>query len=86
MALVSSAAKEYTCDGRGGAQRPLPGSPLCGASPGGRAIQRALGGRLLLFFSDFRVPHEVLPVRRGERFAATCWYLSGERAVGTSSY
>ena len=45
-----------------------------------------LGGRLLLFFSDFRVPHEVLPVRRGERFAATCWYLSGERAVGTSTY
>lgn len=45
MALVSSAAKEYTCEGRGGAQRPLPGSPLCGASPGGRAIQRALGGR-----------------------------------------
>ena len=45
-----------------------------------------LGGRLLLFFSDFRVPHEVLPVRRGERFAVTCWYLSGERAVGTSTY
>lgn len=33
-------------------------------------------GRLVLFFSDFRCPHEVLPVRlhSAERWAATVWY------------
>ena len=34
----------------------------------------------ILFFSDFRCPHEVLPVRRAgvERWACTIWYWSGE--------
>lgn len=41
-----------------------------------------LSDRLLLFFSDFRCPHEVLPVRRpgAVRFGATIWYW-GERDV-----
>ncbi|TYZ63486.1 hypothetical protein PybrP1_006654 [[Pythium] brassicae (nom. inval.)] len=31
--------------------------------------------RLLLFFSDRRVPHEVLPCLERDRFALTVWYL-----------
>lgn len=31
--------------------------------------------RLLLFFSDRRVPHEVLPCHERNRFALTLWYL-----------
>lgn len=31
--------------------------------------------RLLLFFSDRRVPHEVLPCLERNRFALTVWYL-----------
>jgi hypothetical protein len=38
--------------------------------------------RLLLFFSDFRVPHEVLAARR-PRFACTLWYM--ERDEGSVS-
>ncbi len=33
-----------------------------------------LGGRLLLFFSDNRVPHEVLAAHR-DRFAVTVWFF-----------
>ena len=47
--------------------------------------------RLVLFFADQRVPHEVLPVRRAgaERFALTIWYMGGEEvpewwATGTA--
>ena len=31
------------------------------------------GNRLVLFWSDARVPHEVLPAH-AERYAVTCWY------------
>ena len=39
-----------------------------------------LSDRLVLFFSDFRCPHEVLPVR-GERarFACTLWYMDASQ-------
>jgi len=38
-----------------------------------------LQGRLLLFYSDFRVPHEVLPVEADiSRFAVTIWYTDRE--------
>ena len=33
-----------------------------------------VAGRVLLFWSDFRVPHEVLPTHK-ERFAITLWYF-----------
>jgi len=33
-------------------------------------------GRLVLFLSDLRCPHEVLPVLQGQRFAVTLWYTS----------
>ena len=32
-----------------------------------------LGGRLLLFWSDSRCPHEVLPAHR-ERYAVSIWF------------
>jgi hypothetical protein len=36
-----------------------------------------VGDRLVVFYSDFRCPHEVLPVRRAgaERYAATIWCM-----------
>ena len=36
-----------------------------------------IADRMVIFYSDFRCPHEVLPVRGAdtERFAATVWYL-----------
>ena len=40
-----------------------------------------LAGRLVVFFSDYRVPHEVLPVTveaKADRFAVTIWYTDGE--------
>lgn len=42
-----------------------------------------VGDRLVLFFSDFRVPHEVRPVLAEgvERHAATIWYMEGRTAV-----
>lgn len=63
-----------------GSQQPPAGSaePLGETEPLFDVAPRA--DRLVLFFSDFRVPHEVLPVRRAgaERFAATVWYKSSE--------
>lgn len=32
-----------------------------------------IGNRLLLFYADARVPHEVLP-SRADRYAVTLWY------------
>jgi hypothetical protein len=48
------------------------GPPLCDVAP--------LGGRLVLFYADYRVPHEVLPAYRA-RSAVTVWYFdAAERA------
>jgi|EP00908_Phaeocystis_cordata_P014867 hypoxia-inducible factor (prolyl hydroxylase) len=33
--------------------------------------------RLIIFYADYRVPHEVLPAH-AERFAITLWYFDGE--------
>lgn len=43
--------------------------PLCDIAP--------LADRLVLFFADYRVPHEVLPAH-AERFAITAWYFDRE--------
>ncbi len=47
----------------------LDGPPLCDVAP--------LADRLLLFFADYRVPHEVLPAHH-ERLAVTLWYFDAE--------
>ena len=39
-----------------------------------RAEIEPVPGRVVLFWSDFRVPHEVLPTHK-ERFAVTTWYF-----------
>ena len=33
--------------------------------------------RLIIFYADYRVPHEVLP-SHAERYAITLWYFDGE--------
>mmetsp|Transcript_95782 Transcript_95782/g.166413 ORF Transcript_95782/g.166413 Transcript_95782/m.166413 type:complete len:355 (-) Transcript_95782:186-1250(-) len=43
--------------------------PICDVSP--------LAGRLILFWSDTRVPHAVLPAQ-AHRFAATLWYFDAQ--------
>ena len=55
--------------------------PLCDVAP--------LADRLVLFYADYRVPHEVLPAH-GERLAITAWYFDREeyskaRARGASA-
>ena len=40
-----------------------------------RARVPPTGGRLLMFFSDTRVPHEVLPAHV-HRYSVTSWYLN----------
>ena len=40
-----------------------------------------ISDRLVLFYSDFRCPHEVLEVNGESRFAITLWYMS-ERVEG----
>ena len=45
---------------------------------------RAVGNRLLLFYADVRVPHEVLPAY-ADRLAITLWYYDSsevQRATG----
>lgn len=55
-------------------------------APAGRppvADIQPLGDRLVLFYSDYRVPHEVLP-SHSERFAITTWYFdAAEREAVT---
>ena len=46
----------------------LDGPPLCDVAP--------LCDRLVLFYADYRVPHEVLAAHC-ERLAVTCWYFDG---------
>jgi len=41
-------------------------------------------GRLVIFYSDRRVPHEVLPAR-SERFALTTWYFAKEEVTRARS-
>ena len=43
--------------------------PLCDVQP--------LLGRLVLFYADYRVPHEVLPAH-AERYAITLWYFDAD--------
>ena len=44
-------------------------------------------GRLLLFYSDERSPHEVLPVAAGaRRRALTVWYLSASEVAGAATH
>jgi len=50
----------------GGAAAAAAGDALLDVAP--------LGDRLLLFFSDFRSPHEVLPAAK-PRYATTIWYM-----------
>ena len=47
----------------------LDGPPLCDVAP--------LADRLVLFYSDYRVPHEVLPAHH-ERLAITLWYFDAD--------
>jgi hypoxia-inducible factor (prolyl hydroxylase) len=74
---------------------------LAGSAAGETAVHRAagsaealmdvapMGDRLVLFLSDLRCPHEVLPVRRagGSRTACTLWYCHalGEEAAAAAA-
>ncbi|KAL1496429.1 hypothetical protein AB1Y20_016384 [Prymnesium parvum] len=82
---------EWDAEAYGGCLRVYrPQQPTEGAEEGGGAAEEAAGdavadiapvdGRLVLFFSDFRCPHEVLPVKKEgvERWAVTLWYWNSE--------
>ena len=54
-----------------------------GAKPVRLTDVAPLGGRLVLFKSDARVPHEVLPAR-SPRYAVTLWYFDANARTRTS--
>ena len=60
-------------EGRGGGEEHS-GDIVCDLAP--------ISNRLMLFYSDFRCPHEVLPVTAGERYAVTLWYMDGRGSTG----
>ena len=44
------------------------------------AVVEPIGDRLLLFFSDTRCPHEVMPTH-GQRYAITTWYSCAKERI-----
>jgi Rps23 Pro-64 3,4-dihydroxylase Tpa1-like proline 4-hydroxylase len=44
-----------------------------------------LDGRLVLFFSDARVPHQVMPAV-ADRYAISIWYSDGQKAAAAASF
>lgn len=54
----------------GGCLRLKTTKEICDISP--------LGGRLICFWSDRRVPHEVLHAKASDRYAITIWYLDAD--------
>ena len=54
----------------GGCLRLKTTKEICDISP--------LGGRLICFWSDRRVPHEVLNAKASDRYAITIWYLDSD--------
>ena len=62
------------------------GAPAAAARTDSPIVDVApLSGRLVVFFSDGRCPHEVLPVGMGvERYAVSFWYAKAEGTGGAT--